>query len=47
MLWDLVNYKLLKVVADPHTSEVINAKIYFLDDNETIFAVSSEESGRV
>lgn len=46
-LWDLIGYKLLKIAPDPHTTEVINAKIYHMDDNETLFAVSSEESGRV
>jgi len=46
-LWDLVGYKLIKIAPDPHTTEVINAKIYHMDDNETLLAVSSEESGRV
>ncbi len=33
---------------DLHTSEVLNAKIYFVDDAETsIYAVSAEDLGRV
>lgn len=31
-LWDLVGYKLIKVVNDLHKTEVINAKIYFMDE---------------
>ena len=46
-LWDLVNYKLIKIVPNPHTTEVINAKIFYMDESETIYAVSAEESGRV
>jgi len=31
-LWDLVGYKLIKMIADLHKSDVINAKIYFIDE---------------
>lgn len=46
-LWDLVNYKLLRYISDIHNSDVINAKIYHMDENENLYAVSSEDSGRV
>ena len=46
-LWDLVNYKLIRLLTDLHQSEVSNAKIYFIDENENIFALSSEDSGKV
>jgi predicted phosphatase len=46
-LWDLVNYKLIRMLADLHQTEVTNAKIYFIDDSDSIFALSSEESGKV
>ncbi len=42
-LWDLVNYKLIKMIPDLHQSEVINAKIYFMDDADSIYAVSAED----
>lgn len=46
-LWDLVSYKLLRFISDIHTSDVVNAKIYHVDDSENLYAVSSEDSGRV
>jgi hypothetical protein len=46
-LWDLVNYKLIKIISDLHQSDVINAKIYFMDENESLYALSAEDSGRV
>ena len=46
-LWDLVKYKLLKFVPDMHQSEVINCKIYFINEEETLYAVSSEDNGAV
>lgn len=46
-LWDLVNYKLVKVVNDLHTTDVINAKIYYTDDTEALYALSAEDAGRV
>ena len=47
-LWDLVEYKLIKIVSDIHQSDVINAKIYYQDEsNNTLFAVSAEDSGKV
>ena len=46
-LWDLVGYKLIKVVNDLHKTDVINAKIYFMDEQETIYALSAEDSGAV
>jgi hypothetical protein len=30
-----------------HASEVINTKIYFVDPGENVFALSSEDSGKV
>lgn len=46
-LWDLIEYKLIKFISDLHQSEVVNAKIYFKDENQTFFALSAEDSGRV
>ena len=47
-LWDLVKYKLLKYVNEMHGSEVIQTKIYHVTpDEETVFALSSEDSGQV
>ena len=46
-LWDLVKYKLLKVIPDLHQSEVVNCKIYYTNEEETLFAVSSEDNGSV
>lgn len=44
-LWDLESYKLLKVLGDLHNSEVVNAKIYHIDEGENICALSCEDSG--
>lgn len=46
-LWDLIKYKLMRVVADCHGSDVTNAKIYYINEVETIFAISSEDNGAV
>ena len=46
-LWDLINYKLLRYIQDIHTSEVVNAKIYHMDEGENLYAVSAEDTGRV
>lgn len=46
-LWDLIKYKLMRVVMDAHQSDVTNAKIYYINEVETIFAVSSEDNGAV
>ena len=46
-LWDLLNYKLIRCVSDVHQTEVLNAKIYHVDEHDTLFALSAEESGRV
>lgn len=46
-LWDLVNYKLIRFLGDLHSSEVTNAKIYFVDESESIFALTAEETGKV
>lgn len=46
-LWDLVEYKLIKVVNELHQSDVVNAKVYYMDDNQTLHAVSAEDQGRV
>lgn len=46
-LWDLISYKLLRVVTDIHASDVVNTKIYHVDENENLYAVSSEDVGRV
>lgn len=34
-------------MSDLHTSEVTNAKIYYIDESENIFALSAEDSGKV
>ena len=44
-LWNLIDYKLIKFIADIHKTEVINAKIYYMDEQENLYAVSSEDSG--
>jgi hypothetical protein len=46
-LWDLVRYKLLKYIPELHTSEVINTKIYHTQDEEIIYAITSEDTGMV
>jgi WD40 repeat protein len=46
-LWDLVNYKLIRYIEDIHLSDVVNAKIYHMDESENLYAVSAEDSGRV
>lgn len=46
-LWDLVNYKLIKILSDLHQTDVINAKIYHVDEQESIYALSAEDAGRV
>ena len=35
-LWDLVKYKLLRYIKDCHASEVVNAKIYHISDDESM-----------
>ena len=46
-LWDLVKYKLLRYINDCHQSDITCAKIYLINDSETIFAVSAEDNGAV
>jgi hypothetical protein len=46
-LWDLVKYKLLRVVTDSHSTDITNAKIYHMSDDETLYAVTAEEQGCV
>lgn len=46
-LWDLVKYKLMRVVTDTHTSDITNAKIYYMTEDETLYAVSAEDNGSV
>ncbi len=46
-LWDLLSYKLLKLISDLHTTDVVNAKLYHMDESENLYAVSAEDSGRV
>lgn len=46
-LWDLVGYKLIKVIAGLHKTDVINAKIYYMDEQETIYSLSAEDAGMV
>jgi len=46
-LWDLVGYKLIKVVNELHKSDVINAKIYHTDELENLYALTAEDSGAV
>jgi len=43
----LLNYKLLKLISDIHQTDVVNAKIYHMDESENLYAVSCEDSGRV
>ena len=35
VLWDLINYKLLKNIGDMHHSTISNIKIYFINNNGT------------
>jgi WD40 repeat protein len=46
-LWDLVNYKLIKIVPGLHTTDVVNARVYHMDEAETLYCLTAEESGRV
>jgi len=46
-LWDLVNYKLIRVIGDLHKSDVVNSKIYHVDEGENLLAVSAEDNGQV
>lgn len=46
-LWDLITYKLVRVIPEVHSSDVTNAKIYHIDPSENIYAVSSEDQGKV
>ena len=46
-LWDLVKYKFLKLISDVHASDITNAKIYHMTENETLYAVSAEDNGAV
>ena len=46
-LWDLVGYKFIKVVNDLHKTDVINAKIYYMDEQESLYALSAEDAGVV
>jgi len=47
-LWNLEKYKLLKYTAEFHQTEVVNAKIYnIINNDEQIFTVSSEDAGPV
>lgn len=46
-LWDLVGYKLIKFMNDLHATEVINAKVYHIDENENVCALSCEDAGKV
>lgn len=42
-LWDLVKYKLLRIVTDAHLTDITIAKIYYINEDETLFAVTAEE----
>lgn len=46
-LWDLITYKLIRLIPDVHGTDVINARIYYVDESENVFALSSEDSGKV
>lgn len=46
-LWDLIGYKLIRVIGELHQTDVVNAKIYHVDDGENLYVVSAEDSGRV
>lgn len=46
-LWDLVGYKLVRVVSDLHATDVVVARIYHVDENESLFALTAEDAGRV
>ena len=46
-LWDLVNYKLIRLITYLHNTEILNAKIYYMDEGESLYALSAEDSGRV
>ena len=37
----------MRVVTDAHQSDITNAKIYYINEVETIFAISSEDNGAV
>ena len=37
----------MKVVTDLHTSDITNAKIYYMNEDETLYAVSAEDTGAV
>ncbi len=46
-VWDLVKYKLLRVANDMHQTEVVNAKFYYIGEDEALCTVSAEDSGVV
>lgn len=42
-IWDLLTYKLLKIITDIHESEIVACKIYSLNDDGSIMGVVSME----
>lgn len=46
-LWDIRNYKLLKIINDVHATEVMSAKIFHITDENVINIVSAEVKGPV
>lgn len=46
-IWNMVEYKLVKVIEDVHVTEVTSAKIYNITPEEVIQIISMEDSGKV
>lgn len=42
-IWDIMNYKLLKVINDIHDSEVVACKIYSMSEDTSLISVVSME----
>ncbi len=42
-LWDMKNYKLVKILNDVHTSEIVNVKIYNVDEDKHIVGILAME----
>jgi WD40 repeat protein len=46
-LWDMVNYAILRIIDDVHVTEVTQAKIFNVTEDDTIQIISCEDSGKV
>jgi len=46
-LWDLEKYSLIKIVTNIHESSVVNAKIFKIGNDDSVFAISAEDKGCV